>query len=269
MDGGEEQWFGPGETAHKLGVTIKALRVYEREGLVKPQRAQSGWRLYGPSQLARLHQIIVLRDLGLPLDGIRKLLGSRSRLREVLGLQRQSLMAQRAKVNKALTLIEKAQRQLEEGRDLSLDDLAKLTRETVVQHSTPKQFEARVESLVAEHDPTGSASRYLDELRLEQRADDNHKVLYAQITAILAEARLLLEGRDYDSEAAKQLVRTWQEKTAHLKQPPEAQRNVIRGAFEAAVAEAEARNESAPIDAEALDYIRKVAKGMRERGELA
>jgi DNA-binding transcriptional MerR regulator len=81
MGGEKEQWFGPGETARRLGVTTKALRVYEREGLVVPRRAESGWRLYGPAQIARLHQIIVLRDLGLSLRSIKTLIGSQSRLR--------------------------------------------------------------------------------------------------------------------------------------------------------------------------------------------
>src|SRR5215468_6550262 len=95
--GGKPHWFGPGETARRLGVTIKALRVYEREGLVIPHRAESGWRLYGPAQIARLHQIVVLRDLGLSLKSIRKLVGNRSRLRDVLRLQREALAAQQDK----------------------------------------------------------------------------------------------------------------------------------------------------------------------------
>jgi len=56
-----EQWLGPGEMARRLGVTPKALRVYEREGLVAAGRTEAGWRVYGPAQAARLHQIIVVR----------------------------------------------------------------------------------------------------------------------------------------------------------------------------------------------------------------
>ena len=66
----EERWLGPGEAAAKLGVTVKALRVYEREGLVKPARTAGGWRAYGPAQIARIHMIIVMRELGLSLKTI-------------------------------------------------------------------------------------------------------------------------------------------------------------------------------------------------------
>src|SRR5262249_19048367 len=100
MVGKKEQWFGPGETACLLGVTTKALRVYEREDLVLPCRAESGWRLYGPIQLARLHQIVVLRDLGLPLKSIKKLMEGQSRLREVLRLQRESLESRQARISR-------------------------------------------------------------------------------------------------------------------------------------------------------------------------
>jgi DNA-binding transcriptional MerR regulator len=265
VDGGREQWFGPGETARRLGVTIKALRVYEREGLVTPQRAQSGWRIYGPNQMVRLHHIIVLRDLGLPLDAIRKLLGSRSHLPEVLGLQRESLMAQRVKVDRALILIEAAQRRLKEGCNISLDDLATLTRETVMQQPTLiKEFETRFKALVAERDPTGSASKILENLK-----DGSGQALYAEIAGVLSEARPLLEAGEYNSEVAEKIVLRFLDKTANIKRLPEADRNVIRGAYEAVVSETGVRPKPPmPLDAEALTFIREVAKGMRERGEL-
>src|ERR1700761_4354105 len=144
MGGEKERWFGPGETARRLGVTTKALRVYERDGLVVPHRADSRWRLYGPTQIARLHQIIVLRDLGLPLKSIKTLVGSHSRLRDILRLQRETLESQQDKIRRAIALIEVAQSRMDEELDLSLDDLSVLTKETVVQQSIDnKQFVAR------------------------------------------------------------------------------------------------------------------------------
>src|ERR1700742_1415490 len=121
MGSEKERWYGPGDTARRLGVTTKALRVYEREGLVVPRRAESRWRLYGPAQIARLDQIIVLRDPGLSLKAIKTLVGSHSRLRDVLRLQRESLKRQQDKIRRAIALIEAAQRHVDEGRDLSLD----------------------------------------------------------------------------------------------------------------------------------------------------
>jgi DNA-binding transcriptional MerR regulator len=266
MGGEKEQWFGPGETARRLGVTTKALRVYEREGLVVPHRAESGWRLYGQAQIARLHQVIVLRDLGLALRSIKTLVGSQSRLRDVLRLQRESLLSQQGKISRAIALIETAQSQLDEGRDLSLDDLATLTRETVVQQPTDhKEFKARFETLIAEQDPTGRASRAFDEIKqdLEPKMSDAKK---AELKAMAAEFRRLREVGDVNSEAAKAFVRRIRSGTAHIKRPPEAE--LIMGAYAKAASEARARSGSAPLDPADLEFFRQVAQGMKERGEL-
>lgn len=91
-----EQWFGPAEMAKRLGVSPKALRVYEREGLVKPLRTAAGWRAYGPEQAARLHQVLALKALGLPLKRIGELLAGRlAKLDAVLDLQERALLVRR------------------------------------------------------------------------------------------------------------------------------------------------------------------------------
>jgi DNA-binding transcriptional MerR regulator len=270
MDGERAQWFGPGETARRLGVTTKALRVYEREGLVVPHRAESGWRLYGPAHLARLHQIIVLRDLGLPLKSIKTLMGSQSRLRDVLRLQRESLQAQQVRIGRAIALIETAQRQLDGGHDLSLDDLATLTRETVVQQPiSVKEFETRLEALVAEKDPTGQASRAVEEMKSGLRSSDP-ETMKSEWKALMAEAQRLKEAGDVESEAAKQLVRRWRARAAEagVKRPAEAQREVIRAAYDQALAETQAQSQTLPFDPAALAFLQEVRKGMKERGEL-
>jgi len=269
MSAGKEQLFGPGETARRLGVTIKALRVYEREGLVMPRRAQSRWRLYGPTEIARLHQIIVLRDLGFSLNSIKMLLGSHSRLRDVLRLQRERLEAQKDKIKRAIALIEVAQRRLDQGRDLSLDDLTTLTKETVVQHPTDNtKFAARFEALIAEQDPTGQASRAFDAVKEDVgaiRANDGD-AFKLDLKAMMAEAGQLKEAGDVNSEAAKAFIRRLQSRTAGIRRP--AQKELIANAYAKTVAEAKAKSEPLPIDPAVLEFIGQVKQGMKERGEL-
>jgi DNA-binding transcriptional MerR regulator len=271
MGGAREQWIGPGETARRLGITSKALRVYERERLVTPYRTESGWRLYGPTQIARLHQIIVLRNLGLSLKSIGKLLGSHSRLRDVLRLQRETLESQQHKIRRAIALIEMAQRRLEEGRDLSLDDLAILTKETVMQQPTDNtKFAARFEALIAEQDPTGQSSRAFDEIKqvvrdMKAKSED---ALKAELAAVVAEARRLKEAGDVNSEAAKEFVRRMRSRTAGIRCPAQAEQELIRSAYSRTVAEAQARSEPVPFDPAVGEFLRQVALGMKERGEL-
>jgi len=270
MDGAKAQWFGPGETARRLGVTTKALKVYEREGLIVPHRAESGWRLYGPLQLARLYQVIVLRDLGLPLRSIRELLASQTQLREVLRFQRESLESQQTKTLRAIELIRSAERRIDEGKDLSLDDLATLTKETVVQQSNKfENFAKRLEALVSERDPTGQTSLALDKIKQHVQLAGIDESFTPTIREIFAEARRLKDIGDVSSEAAKAMVRRLHALTGHPRFPPKAAVEVIRGAFSDVVADAEARSETLPFDAATLDFIRRVTKGMRESGELA
>ena len=61
--------------ARRLGVSMKALRLYEERGLLEPQRTAAGWRAYGPDEMARAGEIAALRALGLPLAAIGHVLG--------------------------------------------------------------------------------------------------------------------------------------------------------------------------------------------------
>lgn len=59
--------LSPGQAARHLGISPKALRLYEEKGLLMPQRNASGWRFFGEAHLARGRQIVALRTLGLSL----------------------------------------------------------------------------------------------------------------------------------------------------------------------------------------------------------
>lgn len=63
------------EVAGLTGVTVRTLHHYDDIGLLNPQaRSDTGYRLYGDTQIARLHDILLWRSLGFPLDEIRALL---------------------------------------------------------------------------------------------------------------------------------------------------------------------------------------------------
>ncbi len=61
------QFLNPSAAALRLGVSAKALRLYEQSGLVLPSRTPAGWRVYGPDDIARAADIVALRALGLSL----------------------------------------------------------------------------------------------------------------------------------------------------------------------------------------------------------
>ncbi|MFT3813204.1 MAG: MerR family transcriptional regulator [Acidovorax sp.] len=67
--------FTAAEAAKRLGVSIKALRLYEQQGLVRPGRTAAGYRTYGPDDMARASEVVALRALGLRLAQVARVLG--------------------------------------------------------------------------------------------------------------------------------------------------------------------------------------------------
>lgn len=63
-------FLNPSEVARRLGVSIKALRLWEQRGLVAPVRTAAGWRAYGSTEMARAAEVAALRSLGLGLAQI-------------------------------------------------------------------------------------------------------------------------------------------------------------------------------------------------------
>jgi DNA-binding transcriptional MerR regulator len=58
------------EFAALAGVTVRALRHYDRLGLLKPRRTAAGYRVYTDRDLHVLEQIVVLKFIGVPLKQI-------------------------------------------------------------------------------------------------------------------------------------------------------------------------------------------------------
>ncbi|OXY94162.1 MerR family transcriptional regulator [Streptomyces diastatochromogenes] len=67
--------YSIGELARRTGLTVKTIRLYSDRGLVPPaDRTPAGYRRYGPDAVARLALVRTLRELGLGLDTIRRVL---------------------------------------------------------------------------------------------------------------------------------------------------------------------------------------------------
>lgn len=104
------------EFAGHAGVTAKALRHYERLGLLKPGRTGAGYRLYSESDRMRLEQIMALKFLGIPLREIRALLdGGEPSLAEALRRQRGWLQEKQRELESGIRAIEDAERTVETG----------------------------------------------------------------------------------------------------------------------------------------------------------
>ena len=62
-----------GEAAKKMGVTVRTLQYYDKEGLLSPSaESDGGRRLYTDKDLVMLHQILSLKSLGFTLNDIKQ-----------------------------------------------------------------------------------------------------------------------------------------------------------------------------------------------------
>jgi DNA-binding transcriptional MerR regulator len=69
----EQVEYSGNKLAKMSGVSARALRYYDEIGLLKPKRvASSGYRIYGQGEVDALQQILFYRELGFPLDDIKR-----------------------------------------------------------------------------------------------------------------------------------------------------------------------------------------------------
>lgn len=84
-----------GEFSRKTGLSARAIRLYERKGLLSSERTENKYRRYGDGDLRRARRIVRFKELGFRLDEIKALLESRldtERLRSFMA-KRLSLIA--------------------------------------------------------------------------------------------------------------------------------------------------------------------------------
>ncbi|HWO59407.1 MAG TPA: MerR family transcriptional regulator [Umezawaea sp.] len=83
-----------GDLAHRTGLTVKAVRFYADTGLVPPTaRNQAGHRLYDTTAAARLALVKTLKDLGLDLSAIRRVVDREATLPAVAAAHVEALEA--------------------------------------------------------------------------------------------------------------------------------------------------------------------------------
>ncbi|SPF05407.1 MerR family transcriptional regulator [Streptomyces sp. MA5143a] len=93
MDG--ETLYSIGELARRTGLTVKTIRFYSDRGIVAPtHRSPSGYRLYDIDAAARLDLVRTLRDLGLGLPLIQKVMDRELSLPEVASAHAEALAVQ-------------------------------------------------------------------------------------------------------------------------------------------------------------------------------
>jgi DNA-binding transcriptional MerR regulator len=95
--------LGVGALARRVGLTPKAVRHYDRIGLLRPAVVDpAGYRWYARDQVRAARTVATLRSVDVPLEDVRRCLADPAAIAEVLADQRRRLDARLTRVQRQL-----------------------------------------------------------------------------------------------------------------------------------------------------------------------
>jgi DNA-binding transcriptional MerR regulator len=196
--------FKIGDFSRIARVSCRLLRYYDELGLLKPAQLErdSGYRYYSASQLPRLNRILVLKELGLSLEEIARVLDSNLSAAELRGM----LMVRRNDAQRALADEMERLRHIE-SRIAQIDAEGELSVDDVIMRSEPAQQLLSTRRIV----PSFAAARDLIRELSESVRALKSKGLLGRLTAIAhaqefevdridVEAGFVLQGEPLQSQ---------------------------------------------------------------------
>ena len=186
-----------GELAKRTGLTVRTLHHWDAVGLASPRRrTPAGHRLYGEDDVARLQQVLALREVGFPLERIRELLdGGRVSPADALRLHVAHLKEQIERQQRLCTRLDRLQQSLAAAETVSADDILNAIREMTMieKYYTPEQLETL-------------------RLRREALGEEGMRAAEDEWPRLIAEmGEHMQRGTDPRSEAVQALARRWKE----------------------------------------------------------
>jgi DNA-binding transcriptional MerR regulator len=118
------RFLSASEAAGQLGVSTKALRLYEYRGLITPARTMAGWRAYGPAEMARAREIAELRALGLSLREVARVFeGDAQTLERALAAHEATLEDRVRQLGEAMSKVRRLRTGLSRGETPAVREL--------------------------------------------------------------------------------------------------------------------------------------------------
>ena len=144
--------FRIGDFSKLSRVPVKTLRYYDEIGLLKPREVNrfNRYRYYAIEQLPALYRILVLKELGFPLEQIRLLLQENltpDQLKGMLQLRRAEIEQQIEASRQQLAQVETRLRQIEQG--------GKLPHYDILLKSVESQWVAAVPGIISSYEQSG------------------------------------------------------------------------------------------------------------------
>ena len=136
--------YGIGTVARLSQVSVRTLRHYDDLGLLKPAHVdpRTGYRYYSPDQVVRLHRILVLPDLGVPLSQVAQLIDENVTVEQIRGILRLRQAEARARLTEQTEQLQRV-----EIRLVQLEEEPMSAYEVIVKRLEPLRVIALSEDL--------------------------------------------------------------------------------------------------------------------------
>ncbi|MFI9388235.1 MerR family transcriptional regulator [Kutzneria sp. NPDC052558] len=243
---GDDDLYGIGELARLTGLSVRTIRFYSDSGLLPPtERTHAGYRMYDIQALTRLRFVRTLRELGVDLPTVHRVLSLEVGIPELaaehaaaldvqirtLRLRRSVLraVAKRGSSPKELEMVHELARMTEEERQAILDDFwaevdaglpesdtaawMRKVRADLPDDPTPEQVEAWIEFVELVRDPGFRAktrAMAVENFRMTEQGDDSNVVSQAWQTAyeqaLTKVTEAMAAGETPDSATGRRIV---------------------------------------------------------------
>jgi len=152
----EQHGLTVSEVARLANISVRALHHYDEIGLLVPSaRTAAGYRLYSDADLARLQEILLFRELEIPLDDIATLLsGGAFDRRAALELQREMLLQKAVRTEALIASVERAINAERTGVRMTKEEMFE-----VFGDFDPVEYEGEVQERWGESDAYKESSR--------------------------------------------------------------------------------------------------------------
>ena len=191
----QPRYLSIGQLAARTGVSAKALRLYERHGLLRPDaHSEAGYRLYGPAAASRLRQILQLKRAGF-------------RLAEIAGM-----LARDAAIADTLLRDKLAQLRADAAQKSAMARALERLLARIDSASTLDQLLESIQMTTQLDVDLTPAQRQAMQQRLQTLGDAGIKLAEQQWPQLIARAQSAIDrGLSPDSGEAQACARRWKE----------------------------------------------------------
>ena len=140
-------YYTSGEFARKARVTIRTIRFYDRQGILKPSKvSEAGYRLYTDEDFGRLQKILSLKYLGFSLEEIMALTinDDREDMANSLKLQKELIRKRIRHLQMMEQTLEDTSRLVGDSGEMDWNSILNLIHITNMEHAVVDQYKTSV-----------------------------------------------------------------------------------------------------------------------------